>query len=256
MQFSECSHCKSWSSHDAASQANDLYKDRNSENYDQKKGKILLAAKRWLLQRSYIRLLNRHGVNCVIDYGCGSGDLANSLSSVCKSVVAIDLQAHRPPTLSPDIEYRQGGLNPLLDKSSNRTAVFLRHVLEHITDPESVLKYLADELRKGDLLVLEFPSVNSAFRLWMGKYWPGYYPPFHVTLLDDGEVARIISKMGLIMVERSRREPPIIAGYISQRYGRINNAIRLFGLLLYPLQRLASTCSGREEALELVFVKR
>ena len=215
----------------------------------------MLAVKRWLLRRSYNALLERYNVKRVIDFGCGSGELANSLLATGRSVVAVDLQASRPRTLSAGIEYRQSLSDPFVDKSKDCTAIILRHVLEHISEPTPILSQLAAALRNGDLLILEFPSVKSVFRIWMGRHWPGYYPPVHVTLLDDTEVVRIAADLGLRMVERNRCEPPIIAGYISQRFGRISNAIRLLGLLLYPFQRFVSFCTGREEAIELVFVK-
>lgn len=256
VHFAECSSCKSWSSHDAAARAEELYKHRDSANYDQSKGNALLAVKRRLLRRSYVTLLKRYDIKRVIDYGCGSGDLANSLLGPGRLVVAVDLQADRPPNLSTGVEYLQGGNNLSLERSDNRTAIILRHVLEHIVEPTAVLCQLATALRSGDLLVLEFPSINSVFRTWMGKHWPGYYPPFHVTLLDDAEVVRIAASLELELVERNRCEPPIIAGYISQRFGRISNVIRLFGLLLYPFQRFLSFCTGHEEAIELVLVKR
>lgn len=256
VHFAECSQCRTWSSHDAAARAQELYQNRDSANYDQKKGKALLAVKRWLLRRGYVAVLDRYDVKRVIDYGCGSGDLANSLLVPGRSVIAVDLQADRPPTLSPGVEYRQGGSSLVLDHSADRTAIVLRHVLEHIVEPADVLAQLASILGKSDILILEFPSVNSAFCHWMGQYWPGYYPPFHATLLDDAEVARVADGLGLQLAERNRREPPMIAGYISQRYGRISNIVRMFGLLLYPFQRIASFATGHEEAIELVFVKR
>lgn len=253
--FLACSHCRTLTSPDAADAAARLYKDRDSANYAPGKSPLLESVKRTLLQSAYKGLISRHRVVRAVDYGCGNGTLANSIKALGIDVVAVDLQETRPAALAFEIAYRSVA-DFRLPRIEGCTALILRHVFEHMSEPVRALDSFGEVLAPGDLLVLEFPARDSALLSLLGSNWPGFYPPFHVSVLDDHEVIRACEMREFTLLERTRREPPLIAALIAQRTGRLDNLIRLIGLSAYPLQWLTSKLSSRSEAIELVFVKR
>ena len=50
-------------------------------------------------------------------------------------------------------------------------------VLEHVSDPDSLLKRLGVWLRPGGLLYLTTPNANSLNRRWLGPAWSVFAPP-------------------------------------------------------------------------------
>lgn len=255
VMFFGCTRCRSLSSQDALDRVEELYRSRESANFDGEKSAWMVRLKAFLLRRSYLRDLRRHEIGRIVDYGCGRGDLANTLYAAGFAAIAVDVLPDRPPFLAPAIEYHSNGDLRELPKGP-RTAIILRHVLEHVAKPREVLAALAKAAGPGDIFILEFPSVDSALKKLMGKYWPGYYPPFHVSVLDDHAVADEARALGLDMKSKSHPESPVVAAYISQRLGILNNTVRVIGLIAYPVQYLISRALARSESVKLVFIKR
>ena len=75
------------------------------------------------------------------------------------------------------------------------------HVIEHIYDPVSFLKTLAGHLRPGGWLVLATPDMGSVWRLLMGRRWPFFKIPEHVTCFDRRTLAELLTRSGFEAVQ-------------------------------------------------------
>jgi hypothetical protein len=62
-------------------------------------------------------------------------------------------------------------------------------------------------------------------------------------------------KVDLHLASHKRREPPILASYLSRNADATTNKHRIMGMILYPLQFLFSKITGKSEAIEVVLVK-
>ena len=114
------------------------------------------------------------------DFGCGTGQIARTLSPFVQRVIGVDaspamLQAAKQRS-SSNIELREGRLEelPLADGEVDVALLFL--VLHYVVEPARVLKEAARSLRPGGtvLVVDMMPHDREEMRETMGHVWPGF----------------------------------------------------------------------------------
>ena len=106
-------------------------------------------------------ILNRVDLHdkTVLDVGCGGGILTEALSQFCASIIGLDAseaairaaQAHATSG-GLTIDYRCGELSALAESGMKADVLTCLELLEHVPDPEALLKTLADCCRPGGQL--------------------------------------------------------------------------------------------------------
>lgn len=89
-----------------------------------------------------------------------------------------------------------GGLDALPEGEAFDCVVMV-HVIEHIYDPVGLLRSLTSRLRPGGAVVLATPDGGSFWRRLMGRRWPFYKPPEHVSFFDRRTLPRLLEAAGL-----------------------------------------------------------
>lgn len=256
ISFQSCSRCGCLYARDAVTLATDLYKNRTSTNFAPKKLNFLRRIKKRIIQINYYSLIRHKKVTQIIDYGCGNGDVANALVNYVETVIAVDVAKNRPTDLNNEVSYVSSDDLNQQSLGSARTLFILRHVLEHFEHPIKELQKLKNLAAEGDLFLIETPNANSIFRRIMRSGWPGYFPPFHVTVPTLTALKIIAEAVDLEIISFSTKEPPIIGTWFTQKSIRFNNFFRMIGLALYPFQWLLSKVTSRSEAIEVLLCKR
>jgi 2-polyprenyl-6-hydroxyphenyl methylase / 3-demethylubiquinone-9 3-methyltransferase len=107
----------------------------------------------------------------VADVGCGAGLLAEPLARLGGSVTAVDaapenIHAARLHAEGQglEIDYRVGGVEALTERYD---LVCSLEVLEHVADPATFIRGLADALGEYGLLILSTPNRTTLSRLLM-----------------------------------------------------------------------------------------
>lgn len=95
----------------------------------------------------------------VLDFGCGRGSFLLAARHLATSVAGIELQQDYRDLLAADGVSAHAGFEQL--GSSVFDVITLFHVLEHLPDPEAILKQTADRLSGGGLLVVEVPHARD-----------------------------------------------------------------------------------------------
>ena len=256
VQFYSCNNCGNMYAPTAASLASALYASRESTNFSPSKSRIFRSLKKIVLRMRYGSRSKSLGVQRLVDVGCGNGDLANALVGIVPSIMAVDVPESRPDNLHDQIEYQCTTSFDLSGTKSQGATVFvLRHVLEHFENPVAQLQVLAKNAKSDDFFLIETPTKDSIFRFLMGSGWPGYFPPFHVTVLTEKSLCQVAKRAGLEVVEVKKCEPPILGTYLTQKTKALPNVMRSIGVILYPAQLLLSKMSGRSEAIEILMKK-
>lgn len=135
--------------------------------------------------------------------------------------------------------------------------VLLSQVLEHVDDPESVLRVVRRSLRPGGAAYAIVPNANSAWRVLFGANWVHWHVPFHLFHFTPSSVRLLFERAGF-EVRRVRHVTPgewILLSLQAARNARLG-VWRLdhfegrYGrrLLVAPLGRLADV-SRRGDAL-------
>jgi len=225
-----------------------LYADRSSPNYALGSG-TLFVLKQYFLRLSAWRSLRRYDRHvAVLDYGCGSGEYTNALRDLgFKTVVGADVLDSRPTALRASVRYAPISI---LNEAEKFDLIILRHVLEHAVHPLETLKSVADLLSSSGRIVIEVPSVRSAWKVAMGSRWPGYFFPYHTIVFSTRGLCILFDRAGFKVTALGGREVPILGVYLMS-LGMPRFLSRAISALLYPVQVLVSRLCGRAEAIEV-----
>ena len=76
------------------------------------------------------------------------------------------------------------------------------HVIEHVDDPKTVVRKVADWLKPGGIFALETPNIDSKdARKFKDAYWGGYHIPRHWNLFSKETLNMILEENGLELIE-------------------------------------------------------
>ena len=129
------------------------------------------------------------------DLGCGTGQVATSISPFVKQVIAIDssmamLQAAKKRVGKiKNIELRRGELESLPLDNTTLDAATVILVLHHVSEPERIFSEIARVLRPGGrlLIVDMLPHDREHYRHQMGHIWLGF---------SDAQIERYLEQSG------------------------------------------------------------
>lgn len=88
-----------------------------------------------------------------------------------------------------------GGLEGL-DPAERYDAAACIHVIEHVYDPVAFVGRLREHLAPGGWLILATPDMGGFWRPLLGRRWPFYKMPEHVTYFDRRSLARLLEAGG------------------------------------------------------------
>lgn len=133
----------------------------------------------------------------LLDLGCGSGDLLQAAKERGWDAEGLDFDPLVVETA------RRRGLPVHLGSIASRgyradsfDAVVMSHVVEHVSDPVTVLQECRRVLKPGRRLVLATPNADSWFHRIFGKDWYHLDPPRHLFLFGTHTLSEIIRRAG------------------------------------------------------------
>jgi SAM-dependent methyltransferase len=142
-------------------------------------------------------------VESFVDVGCGDGRFLKAMESHGlnkREIYGLELD-----TAVVDKLQRQGyrafckrveDCTEIPENSADLVTMF--HVIEHVDRPELVIRQIARWLKKGGVLALETPNLDSFDARVFGRtFWGGYHIPRHWHLFYPQTLARLLSDNGL-----------------------------------------------------------
>ncbi len=111
--------------------------------------------------------------SCVLDLGCGTGELARALASIGMLVTACDISpemlrgaAEKDQAASVDWVQLDPSWQRLPFKASNFDAVVASSVLEYVDDPCAILSECARVIQPGGVILCTVPNTRHPMR-WL-----------------------------------------------------------------------------------------
>ena len=190
----------------------------------------------------------------ILDYGCGSGELAIALSLFYKdkNIFTSDVFELDKKFIPKIKKHYLLHKNQLIGKKFD--IILMRHVLEHIHDLNTFLKKIKKNLKnKNSLLMIEIPNFDSFWRKIMRNRWPGYFYPFHYYVFSKQFLKEYLLRNDLKVVNEKNLEPAIIGSFLLT-FGINKSICNFFSLFFYPIQFLISKIFLTSEAI-LIIVK-
>ncbi len=251
-KFYECKNCKILVQPKIIK---NLYTNQESSNYNLNKNFFYYLKQIILLKFIFNLKKFFYKKKDILDYGCGSGELAIALSLFFKNknIFTADvfkLDKKFIPKIKKHYLLHKGQL-----KNKKFDLILMRHVFEHILDLENFLKKIKKNLKNKDSnLIIEVPNLDSFWRKIMKERWPGYFYPFHYYVFSKKFLKNYLSKYDLKVVGEQNLEPAIIGSYLLT-FGINKSICKLLSLIFYPLQLLISKIFLSSEAI-LIIVKK
>lgn len=150
--------------------------------------------------RHLLRALGRRGMTGgnLLEVGCAYGFFLDEARSRFEHRVGTDLSEDALEAARPRAdEVRLGGLESLEDDERFHLAACI-HVIEHVYDPVPFVRGIRDHLEPGGWLILATPDMGGFWRPLLGRHWPFYKMPEHVTYFDRRSLARLLGLGGFV----------------------------------------------------------
>lgn len=185
-----------------------------------------------------LELLARHApaARSVAEVGCASGYLLWGLRDRGYEVHGYELSATTAEAARRELglEVTTAALPP---EGVTYDAIVMRHVLEHVLDPASVVARLHACLRPGGILLLATPNAGSWAARFCGEDWEWMSPPAHLHLFTPTGLRRLLERSGFAVefVETMRGDarplPVALLRRVASRLGARRALTRRLGNL-------------------------
>jgi 2-polyprenyl-3-methyl-5-hydroxy-6-metoxy-1,4-benzoquinol methylase len=145
----------------------------------------------WWSNRFFATLARRYGKRGTkfLEVGSGMGHLTGQLEDTFESF-GMDLN-----------HWAVKQSKAVVDKSSLQTAsaqelpfkdgvfnvVIIKHIVEHLPDPQKAINEIGRVTEPGGILILATPNLDSGLKPWKGDKWIGYQDPTHISLKHPAE---------------------------------------------------------------------
>jgi SAM-dependent methyltransferase len=145
----------------------------------------------WWSNRFHAMLARRYGKRGarLLEVGSGMGHLVGQLEDTFETygmdvnhwAVKQSKSAVKKTSLqtasAQELPYQDGAFN----------VVIIKHIVEHLPDPETAIREIGRVTEPGGILILATPNLDSLLKPWKGERWIGYQDPTHISLKPPAE---------------------------------------------------------------------
>jgi predicted SAM-dependent methyltransferase len=202
----------------------DIGKYYKSEDYishsDTKKGFInrLYHAVRKRTLKQKLSLISKYvSRGTLLDYGCGTGMFLKTCTDAGWKTFGFE----------PDNDARQIAVKKDLAVADSKDElgankydiITLWHVLEHVTDLESTLKFFSNSISNTGRLIIAVPNYTSADARHYKEFWAGYDVPRHIYHFEINTLQKLLARHGFVLEEtKPMRFDSYYVSMLSEKY--------------------------------------
>lgn len=199
-----CSDCKLWYLNPRAPegaavalyQTDDYYAGTDGGGYgDYRAQEVALR----LTFRRFLNRLQTAGMagGDLLEVGCAYGFLLDEARPFFTRRAGIDFSSEALVSARPLADKVYLGNLEAVDDGSKYQTVLATQVIEHVYDPRRFVDQATRLLEPGGWLVLATPNMGSGWRRLMGRRWPSFKTPEHVTYFDRSTLGNLLTGAGL-----------------------------------------------------------
>ncbi|HXF86533.1 MAG TPA: class I SAM-dependent methyltransferase [Anaerolineales bacterium] len=154
----------------------------------------------WWSNRFYAMLARRYGKRGarLLEVGSGMGHLVGQLEDAFETY-GIDIN-HWAVKKSKEVvntsRLHTASAQELPFTNHSFNVVIIKHIVEHLPDPQKAIQEIARVTEPGGTLILATPNLDSLLKPLKGDQWIGYQDPTHISLKRPAEWLEIIRRAG------------------------------------------------------------
>jgi len=149
---------------------------------------------------NYRLILKKFGLNkdsYILDFGCGKGIFIKFLSYFgFNNLHGYEIEKNRSKFAKNLNKNANIYLNSSELKQNKFDFISLIHVLEHIKDPEKIIKEIKQKLNKDGILLIEVPNFYSASSRFAKNYWAHFTPQYHTNHFSINSLKKLLKNNG------------------------------------------------------------
>jgi SAM-dependent methyltransferase len=143
------------------------------------------------------RRYGKHGAR-LLEIGSGMGHLVGQLEDTFETF-GMDLnhwavKQSRSVVNKTNLQTASAQELPYKDGAFN--VVIIKHIVEHLPEPEKAIREIGRVIEPGGVLILATPNLDSLLKPWKGDKWIGYQDPTHISLKRPSEWLGLIRNAG------------------------------------------------------------
>lgn len=138
----------------------------------------------------------------VLDVGCGSGVFLRQAHAMGWHAVGIDPDYEAVcAAQGQGLDVRHGDIGCLNPGEESFNGVTLCHVIEHVHDPNGVIRACYRLLQPGGWIWVETPNIDALGRKRYGAIWRGLEPPRHLSIFSRAALWKVLEEAGFVDIE-------------------------------------------------------
>lgn len=140
----------------------------------------------------------------VLDYGCGGGSFLKLAEDCGWEAVGVDPDKIAVANARAEgLNVQLGGIEVYDGMTSIFDVITIKHVIEHLHDPVSVLRSCCRLLKPGGKIWLETPNIDSYGHQIFGRNWRGIEAPRHLTIFNFQAMSKALTEAKFERIEVS-----------------------------------------------------
>ena len=151
-------------------------------------------------KRKLVQSCNQGSSLRILDYGCGTGEFLNEMSSSGYHCTGIEPseKASKFATKSYSLDVLKPEQLQSLPEASY-DIITMWHVMEHVHDLNETIQLLKQKLKKDGHLIIAVPNQSSWDACHYQDYWAAYDVPRHLYHFTSKSVGKLLSQHGFIL---------------------------------------------------------